>query len=221
MEKIDLDFYNENLQNIIDLLLKVDDKQRPNVEEVYKFIIKKITLEEFKKMSAPDDFGYMIHLRELPILNKTNNSNSTWGDYIKNALLNKKRNGNIYNNVLIEAAIVGFNGTNWACTNGLLLKKEEVENLKKILFDKTNSTSSFIIDNKKYEIAAYNKGFSLNFILGDNIGGTIAKSNLALIIGIYDKNKFYRIDGEKMNQNSGLCKMVVEDLTNLLIQLHY
>ena len=219
--KIDLNFYNENLQNIIDLLLKVEDKQRPNVEEVYKLITKKITLEEFKKMSAPDDFGYMIQLKELPILHKTNNSNTTWGDYIKNALLNKTRDGHIYNNVLIEAAIAGFDGSIWACTNGLLLKKDEVENLKKILFDKGNSINSFIISNKEYEITSYNKGFSLNFILGDNIGGTIAKSNLALIIGLYDKNKFYRIDGEEANQNSGLCKMVVEDLANLLIQIHY
>ena len=93
--------------------------------------------------------------------------------------------------------------------------------MKKILFDKGNSINSFIISNKEYEITSYNKGFSLNFILGDNIGGTIAKSNLALIIGLYDKNKFYRIDGEEANQNSGLCKMVVEDLANLLIQLHY
>ena len=78
-----------------------------------------------------------------------------------------------------------------------------------------------MINNKKYEITAYNKGYSFNFILGDNIGGTIAKSNLALIIGIYDKNKFYRIDGEEKNQNSSLCKMAVEDLANLLIQQHY
>ena len=219
--KIDLNFYNDSLQNIIDLALKIDDKQRPNIEEVYKLVTKKITLGEFKKLCAPDDFGYNIQISELPLLNKQSDSNTSWGDYINNALLNKKYNGHIYNNILIEAAIVGFDGTIWACTKGLLLKKEEVENLKKIIFNKANSINSFIIDNKKYEITVYNKGFSFNFILGDNIGGTIAKTNLALIIGIYDKNKMYIIDGEKKNQNSGLCKMVVEDLANVLIPLHF
>ena len=219
--KIDLNFYNDSLQNIIDLALKIDDKQRPNIEEVYKLVTKKITLGEFKKLCAPDDFGYKIQKSELPLLNKQRDSNTSWYDYINNALLNKKYNGHIYNNILIEAAIVGFDGTIWACTKGLLLKKEEVENLKKIIFNKANSINSFIIDNKKYEITVYNKGFSFNFILGDNIGGTIAKTNLALIIGIYDKNKMYIIDGEKKNQNSGLCKMVVEDLANVLIPLHF
>ena len=219
--KIDLNFYNDSLQNIIDLALKIDDKQRPNIEEVYKLVTKKITLGEFKKLCAPDDFGYKIQKSELPLLNKQRDSNTSWYDYINNALLNKKYNGHIYNNILIEAAIVGFDGTIWACTKGLLLKKEEVENLKKIIFNKANSINSFIIDNKKYEITVYNKGFSFNFILGDNIGGTIAKTNLALIIGIYDKNKMYIIDGEKKNQNSGLCKMVVEDLANALIPLHF
>ena len=46
--KIDLNFYKDNLQNIIDLLLKEDYKQRRNVEEVYKLVTKKITMEELK-----------------------------------------------------------------------------------------------------------------------------------------------------------------------------
>jgi len=212
--KFDLNYYNDNLQNLIDLLLRINEKERPNVEEAFKLITKKITSNESKKMSIPDNFGYMIQVREKP------KSENRWIDWVEKALINKKMNGQIYNNILIVAAIIGFDGTIWTCTVGFQIKKEEIENLKKIISDKQNSTTSFIINNKNYQITNYNKGFSISFVL-DNEGGTIAKTTMAFIIGIYDKNKFYRINGEEKNQNSSLCKMVVEDLAKSLIELNY
>ena len=216
--KIDLGYYNDNLQNIIDLLLNINEKERPNIEETLKLITKKITMNESKKMSIPDYFGYMIQLKEKGVLNL--NQENRWSDWVTHSLINKNYNGHIYNNILIDAAIIGFDGAMWSQTRGIQIKQEEIENLKKIIGDKPNSTTSFRFNNKNYQITNYNKGFSISFVL-DNEGGTIAKTTMAFIVGIYDKNELYRIDGQQKNQNSSLCKMVVEDLANSLIQKNY
>ena len=221
--KIDLNYYNENIQNIIDLLLKINEKERPNIDEANNLITKKISLNEFKKFTIPDNFGFKIQIGEKEIVNQGNNgdgSRATWGDYINYMLLNKIKGEHIYHNILIEAALIGFDATFWAATKGLVIKKEEVDNLKQLLVNKPNSTTSLTINNKNYQITNYNKGFTISF-KSDNIGGTIAKTNLTLIIGIYDQNKYYKIDNEEKNQNSNLCKMVVEELAKALIDMNY
>ncbi len=39
----------------------------------------------------------------------------SWADYISNSLINKQdAAGHVYNNVLTQAAIYGFNGAKWA-----------------------------------------------------------------------------------------------------------
>ena len=215
--KIDLNFYNENLQNMIDSLLKLNDKERPNIEEVYNLITKKISLNEFKKMPIPDFFGYKIQLGEKRL---SKNGDPGWKVFIDNQLLNKKKNGNIYTNILIDAGIIGFDGKPWFCTQGIQLNNEEIENLKNILVNKSSSQTTLKINGKNYQITNYNKGLSISFKL-DNIGGTIAKTYLALIIGIYDQNKFYKIDGQEKNQNFSICKETVEDFAKYLIDLNY
>ena len=77
-----------------------------------------------------------------------------------------------------------------------------------------------MINGKSYEITKYNEGLSIGFKAGKQ-GGTIARTNLSFIIGIYDENKFYRKNGEEKNQNLDLCKFVVEDLAKNLIKLNY
>ena len=78
-----------------------------------------------------------------------------------------------------------------------------------------------MINGKSYTITNYNEGFSVEFKEGKQ-GGTIARTNLSFIIGIYDENISYLYNGEEAkNQNSDLCKFVVEDLAKVLIIFNY
>ena len=50
--------------------------------------------------------------------------------YIIYSLVNKQdANGHVYNDVLTEAALMGFNGAEWAKTSGLIVSKVEVDKL--------------------------------------------------------------------------------------------
>ena len=77
-----------------------------------------------------------------------------------------------------------------------------------------------MINGKSYTITNYNEGFSVEFKEGKQ-GGTIARTILSFIIGIYDENIYYLDNGKEKNQNSDLCKFVVEDLAKTLIELNY
>ena len=77
-----------------------------------------------------------------------------------------------------------------------------------------------MINGKSYTITNYNEGFSVEFKEGKQ-GGTIARTNLSFIIGIYDENISYLDNGEAKNQNSDLCKFVVEDFAKILIEVNY
>ena len=136
-------------------------------------------------------------------------------------LLNKKdTDGNIYNDILVEAAIIGLNGNIWSGSKDLSLNAGEIETLNNIFNERTSSVSSISIRNKKYEIVNYKQGFSIDFTF-DEEGGTIAKTNLSFIVGLYNKNKFYRLNGEKHNQCLKICNYVVEDLANELKKFNY
>ena len=137
-----------------------------------------------------------------------------------NSLINREYDNHIYKNILIDACIVGLDGLLWANTKNLKVEPNEFENLKKIICNKSKSTTSLSINKKIYQITKYDKGFSLSFV-SDNEGGTIAKTNLTLIVGIYDKNKECLVDGEKKNQCLSYCYTVVEDLAKYLIKLNF
>ena len=218
--KINLNFYNNYIQILIDLLLQKDYKKRPSIEEISNLIEKKINLDEFKNMAIPDDLGYKIQLGEKY---QDKNSQGKWIDYINNMLLNwnDSSNGIIYNKILTKAGIYGFNGAGWAYTEDLKLKPEDIEQLKKIFTNDANSSDSLIIIGQKGKITNYNKGFSIDFELNGNEGGTIAKTNLAFIIGIYDKNDFCWKDSVKIKQNKDLCRTVVENLSKKLIEINF
>ena len=219
--KIDLNYYNDYIQNIIDLSLKVNDKERPNIEEICKIISEELTLDQFKKLSIDtiDDLGYGIMIGDKKKQKQEQTDNKAkWSDYIKNCLINKKYDEDIYNDILIGAAIFGLNGTFWACTKNDW--KLEFDKLKSIFSEKSISYKQVMINGKSYEITKYNEGLSIGFKAGKQ-GGTIARTNLSFIIGIYDENKFYRKNGEEKNQNLDLCKFVVEDLAKNLIKLNY
>ena len=144
-----------------------------------------------------------------------------WDSYIHNMLLNKKdTEGNIYNNILYDAAIIGLNGLIWSSTVNFLLNAGSIETLNNIFNEKSSSISSISIRNKTYKIVNYKQGFSIDFAL-DEEGGTIAETNLSFVVGLYNKNKFYRLNGEKHNQCLKICNYVVEDCANVLKNKNY
>ena len=221
--KIDLNYYNDYLQDIIDLCLKKNDKERPNIEHINELISEELTLDQFKKLSINtidiDDLSYKL-ISKTNKNDKNDNETGSWRDYVENVLLNKQTvEGNIYNNVLVEAGIFGLNGAGWAYTTN---NKWELDFniLKDIFSQKSISYKTLMINGKSYTITNYNEGFSVEFKEGKQ-GGTIARTNLSFIIGIYDENISYLFNGEAKNQNSDLCKFVVEDLAKILIEVNY
>ena len=224
--KIDLNYYNDYLQDIIDLCLKKNDKERPNIEHINELISEELTLAQFKKLSINtiDDLSYDLMQEKIKITNKNDkNDNETvsWRDYVENVLLNKQTVENVYKNILIEAGIFGLNGAVWAYTTNNINKWElDFKILKEIFSQKSISYKTLMINGKSYTITNYNEGFSVEFKEGKQ-GGTIARTNLSFIIGIYDENIYYLDNGKEKNQNSDLCKSVVEDLAKVLIELNY
>ena len=218
--KIDLNYYNDYLQNIIDLSLKKNDNERPNIEDIKAKISVELTLDQFKKLTINniDDLGYKIMIGDKCKVDK-GDIKGNWLDFINNLLLNRLTDeGHLYNNILIEAAIFGFDGSLWA---GVKAKwKLEFDTLKDIFSKKSISYKTLMINEKSYKITNYNEGLSIEFKEGKQ-GGTIARTNLSFIIGIYDENNTYLEDGIRKNQNSDLCKFVVEDFAKYLIKLNY
>ena len=90
--KIDLNYYNDYLQDIIDLCLKKNDKERPNIEHINELISEELTLAQFKKLSINtiDDLSYELMLEKIKITNKNDkndNETGSWRVYIENVIL--------------------------------------------------------------------------------------------------------------------------------------
>ena len=209
------------------MCLKKNDEERPNIEHINELISEGLTFDQFKKLSINtiDDLSYELMQEKIKITNKNDkndNETGSWRDYVEKVLLNKQTlEGNIYNNILIEAGIFGLNGACWAYTTNNINKWElDFDILKEIFSQKSISYKTLMINGKSYTITNYNEGFSVEFKEGKQ-GGTIARTNLSFIIGIYDENIFYLDNGKEKNQNSDLCKVVVEDLAKFLIVFNY
>ena len=144
----------------------------------------------------------------------------SWGAYITNSLVNTQSNGHVYNDVLTEAALVGLNGSEWAKTSGLTVTKPEIDKLAE-LFKQTGSNNipSVNLAGKKYQVTHYD-GNAAYLKIKDG-GATVAKTNQAFIIGVYNTTKKYKQDGKEMPQCVGMCNMVVEDLANTLKGMNY
>ena len=222
---IDTKYYNDYLQKLIDLSLKKNYRERASIEDILAILEdRQLTKNEIKKTFSilPNDKDLKIINNRGIVLSKIEaDKNTSWGTYIYYMLLNKKdTDGNIYNDILVEAAIIGLNGNIWSGSKNLSLNAGEIETLNNIFNERTSSVSSISISNKKYEIVNYKQGFSIDFTF-DEEGGTIAKTNLLFIVGLYNKNKFYRFNGEKHNQCLKICNYVVEDLANELKKFNY
>ena len=140
----------------------------------------------------------------------------SWGDYITNSLVNRQdANGHVYNNVLTEAAIMGFDGAEWAKTAGLSVKQDEIKKLNDLFKQSENNTPSIMLGGKKYQVTHYEKNAFVYLKIKEG-GATVAKTNKAYIIGVYNTSKMYTYDGKPLPQGVGMCNTVVEDLANQL-----
>ena len=140
----------------------------------------------------------------------------SWGDYITNSLVNRQdANGHVYNNVLTEAAIMGFDGAEWAKTAGLSVKQDEIKKLNDLFKQSENNTPSIMLGGKKYQVTHYEKNAFVYLKIKEG-GATVAKTNKAFIIGVYNTSKIYTYDGKPLPQGVGMCNTVVEDLANQL-----
>ena len=140
----------------------------------------------------------------------------SWGAYITNALINKQdAAGHVYNNVLTEAAIMGFDGAEWAKTAGLTVKQDEIKKLNELFKQSENNTPSVMLGGKKYQVTHYEKNAFVYLKIKEG-GATIAKTNKAYIIGVYNTSKNYKYDGKELPQGVGMCNTVVEELANQL-----
>ena len=140
----------------------------------------------------------------------------SWAAYITNSLVNRQdAAGHVYNNVLTEAAIMGLDGAEWAKTAGLTVKADEVKALVTLLAQKDNTTPSVLIGGKKYQVTNFESGKVVYLKIKDG-GATVAKTNKALIIGVYSTTKKYKVDGKELAQSVGMCNTAVEELANQL-----
>ena len=140
----------------------------------------------------------------------------SWGDYITRSLVNRQdANGHVYNNVLTEAAIMGMDGAEWATTAGLSVKPDEIKKLVDLFKQSENNTPSIMLGGKKYQVTHYEKNAFVYLKIKEG-GATVAKTNKAFIIGVYNTSKMYTYDGKQLPQGVGMCNTVVEDLANQL-----
>ena len=146
----------------------------------------------------------------------------SWGAYITNSLVNRTDAAkHVYNNILTEAAILGHNGAEWAKTNGLSVKPNEVKEIAAIFAQKgSNSIPSLNLGGKKYQVTHYEPGKTIYLKISGG-GGTIAKTKQAYIIGIYNTTQKYKYDGKDMPQSPGMCNTAVEETANGLIASGY
>ena len=144
----------------------------------------------------------------------------SWMDIISNNLINfQSRFGYIYNNVLTGAIILDFKGIIYA-TTGISINKEEVEKLKELFAQRINTISFIKLGGKKYRIFHYEQNEHA-YVGGFNSGATIAKSNLLFIIGFYDTDKNFLLNGCPKPQSVGICNHVVEELAIKLKKLNF
>ena len=103
----------------------------------------------------------------------------SWGDYITNSLVNKKdASGHAQNDVLTDAALMGFNGAEQTKTSGLSVSKAEVNKLNELSKQKgTNNITSVNFGGKKYQITHYDG--SAAYLKIKDSGATVAKSSQA------------------------------------------
>ena len=185
------------------------DEMRP-----YRILIKDKDYNRIKEMETNNDV-----ISKPKIIGK----NSDWVSWIENMLINKQDIfGHVYQNVLTEAAIINIYGEEMARTDGLLLQKNEVQELKKLFeFDNNSYTILYVnLAGKKYRVIHYVKNFSAYLKINEG-GATVAKTQNLFIIGVYNNTQKYIYDGQIKRQCIGMCNTVVEDAAIDLKKKYY
>ena len=95
-----------------------------------------------------------------------------------------------------------------------------MEKLKELFAQRKNTISFIKLGGKKYRIFHYEQNEHA-YVGGFNSGATIAKSNLLFIIGFYDTDKNFLLDGCPKPQSVGICNHVVEELAIKLKKLNF
>ena len=191
------------------------DEMRP-----YRILIKEFIKHNYKEINTNNNYDVNIHYSSTV-------GNGLWNSYVLNALLNYiDENGYFYNNVLTEAAIVGINGVVWGISGGLSINIKDINTLKQILNlrnNSYNSTGGFLytkIAGKKYNIIHHLQD-DFAYLENNENGVVIMKTNLAFVIGVYNRNCNYKLDGKIKTQNRGICITVVNNLATKLRKLKY
>ena len=194
------------------------DEMRP-----YRILVKETDYDDISKdISSINDNDILnsVYFSKKPqIIGKED-----WIIWVENRLINTQANGHTYINVLTEATIIGSDGDIYARTGGLNITKEEFQQIKK-LFSYDDLTYSYFIlylnlVGKKYRIIHYQKNFVV-YLVRNECGVTIAKSNKTYIIGIYNNTQKYLYDGQIKRQCIGMCNSVVEDLALYFRRINY
>ena len=97
----------------------------------------------------------------------------------------------------------------------LLAKPDEIKKLVDLFKQSENNTPSIMLGGKKYQVTHYEKNAFVYLKIKEG-GATVAKTNKAFIIGVYNTSKMYTYDGKPLPQGVGMCNTVVEDLANQL-----
>ena len=192
------------LDNIIIMIEHIINNIKKNTEEIIKLN------NSINKSNSPIDIYKKI-------------IGGSWGVYIRDKLINKLDDSNIYRNVLIKAAIIGKkNGVEWARTDNFTIKKDEIDNLNTIFKENINlnKEKKITIDDKEYQIINYKNKFSIDIKNGD-YGGTIATSNQAFIFGFFNSKVKCTINEVEKTQCMDICRKVVESLAETFKSLNY
>lgn len=223
-----LDNLNTTFYNHIEVMKEFKNK----IEKIYKCIdnheISKVIIElnDFKnnidkvisdiEKNCSDlnilKFNLLVNFKENTNIKK----NKDWTDYISFSLINTLQEGkdkkhHYYQNILDNAAIFGNNGLLWAKSEKLELKKKEIEKLNELFYQKNNNNKMIEISGEEFQIINYEFKTLMDLKKGD-IGGTIAKTETAYILGFFNSKKKCKVDGKEENQNHKFCNMAVKDL---------
>ena len=195
------------------------DEMRP-----YRILVKETDYDDISKdiisINDNDILNNVYFNKKLQIIG----IEEDWVKWVENRLINTQTMYHTYKNVLTEAAIIGLEGDIYARTVGLNIKKEEFAKIEK-LFSYDDFTYSYFIlylylAGKKYRIIHYQKNFVV-YLVRNECGVTIAKSNKTYIIGIYNNTQKYLYDGQIKRQCIGMCNNVVEDLALYFSGINY
>ena len=135
------------------------------------------TFKDIKQNKIPKDIIERYNIR------------GEWKPYVAYALFSRQyANGDVYNDILIKAAILGENGVFWSYSSNFHLEPFEFMKLKLIfeLKEENKIPKNFRFEgDEDYEIKNFKPGISFDIQKGD-IGGTIAKTKKSFIFGIFN-----------------------------------